>query len=163
MRWPGSGFDTVKVSRPAIALEVMLEAERLKQLARQIFALVGADREPGSCRRQSLERINRTGEGPAFGCDVGLVVNEKIGQHLIDVPFGAGATQGLPRSSRGRQSLRQSETVSAETARMAAADQRIVQGVGKVGRSVDEGAVEIENDRRISNEQPHFCHSFGLQ
>src|SRR6476646_10555478 len=76
-------------------------------------------------------------------------MNQELGQHLVDVLGGAGAPQCFldhhPRTEtdRGTDGLLRDRGI-------AAAGERIVQGVGEIRRRVDEGAVEIENDRGIS-------------
>jgi len=88
------------------------------------------------------------GKGPALGGDIRLVVHEKLGQHLIDVLFGAGAPQRfLDHHTRAEADRRANGLL--RNRGMAAAGEGVVQGIGEVRRGVDEGAVEIENDRRI--------------
>src|SRR6478752_3058088 len=76
-------------------------------------------------------------------------MSQELGQHLVDVLCGAGAPQRFldhhPRAEtdRGTNGLLRDRGI-------AAAGKRVVQGVGEIRRRVDEGAVEIENDRRIS-------------
>jgi hypothetical protein len=124
--------------------------------------LVGAHGELGARRGQRLERSDGAREGTALGRDIRLVMHEKLGQHLIDVLGGAGAPQGFldhhPRAEADRRAdglLRYRD--------VAAAGQRIVQGVGEIRRRVDQCTVEIEDDRCVSQiGERHFKSSFWL-
>jgi len=76
-------------------------------------------------------------------------VDEELGQHLIDVLGGAGAPQRfLDHHPRAEPDRRANGLL--RNRGMAAASERVVQGVGEVRRRVDKRAVEVENDGRIS-------------
>jgi hypothetical protein len=127
----------------------MLKPEFAEQLRREIFTLVGAHGEPRTRRGKGLKRGHGTGKGRAFRGNVRLVMHQEVGQHLVDILLRTGAAERIldhhPRAEADRlaDGLLRNRAVPS-------ADERIVERVSEIGRRVDEGAVEIENDRRIS-------------
>ena len=76
-------------------------------------------------------------------------MNQELGQHLVDVFGGAGEAKRFLDHHPGAETDRGTNGLLRDRG-VAPAGERVVQGVGEVRRRVDEGAVEIENDRRIS-------------
>ena len=76
-------------------------------------------------------------------------MHQELGQHLVDILISACEAGRVldhhPRAKADRlaDGLLRNWMVPPP-------DQRVVERVGEVGRRIDKGAVEIENDRRIS-------------
>jgi hypothetical protein len=68
--------------------EIAAEAKRPEQSTGEIFALVGADREPRARRLEGFERGYGAGVGAALLGDIGLVMDQKLAEHGVDVVVG---------------------------------------------------------------------------
>ena len=104
-------------------------------------------------RGKPLERRHGAGKGPALGGDIGLVVNQELGQHAVDVVLGAGAAQSLLDHDAGAVADALADGVE-RYRRVPAPRQHVVQRVGQVRRGIDQGAVEIENDSGVLEHGP---------
>jgi hypothetical protein len=121
----------------------------LKELARQVFALVGADCERRSLGFKRLERRHGAGEGPALGGDIGLVVDQELGQHRVQILFCSGPPQRLLDHDAGALADAGADRLGGYGL-MPAPHQHVVQRVHQVGRRVDQGAVEVEHDGGVA-------------
>ncbi len=148
------------------ALEIFVELERGEELFGQIFTLVGADRENGAFRPQRLERGRHPREGTAFDRDIGVVMDEELGEHRLDVlaccpklvqallDHGSGAKpHGLPHRLSG-------------DAAIAPAHEHVVERVGEVWRRIHQCPVQVENDggagQVVRSQGPSILFRFGV-
>ena len=76
-------------------------------------------------------------------------MHQELGQHLIDILVRADAAGGVIDHHPGAKADRLADGLLWNWV-VPPPDQRVVERVGEVGRRIDEGAVEIENDCRIS-------------
>ena len=145
VKWPGSGFAIGEGVAPGDRAEIAFKLKLLQEPAREIFALVGAHREPSAFASQEVERLDRAGEGPALHRDICLVMDEKVSEHGFEVAGDARPPQALLDHDAGAHPDERAHRFGRDR-RLAGARQRIVQRIGQVWRGIDERAVEVEDD-----------------
>ena len=144
----GSGLETPNVSAPQIAENRPAQPKFVEQPLRQPFQLVGAHCEAIALRREVIEGGFQPLERPRGVGDVGGVIVDEIPGQAVDVAdthraafefeaaldqfAGAGADHVARRMQRYR---RQAFTV-----------EHVIECGDQVGRGVDQGAVEIEDN-----------------
>ena len=145
VKWPGSGFAIGKRVAPGDGAEIAFQLKLLQEPSGEIFALVGAHRELGAFASQELERLDRTGEGPALDRDIRLVMNEKVPEHGFEIAGDARSPQPLLDHDPGAHADQRAHRFGGHR-RLAGARQGMVQRVGQVWCGIDEGAVQVEDD-----------------
>ena len=124
----------------------------IEQQARQAFELVGADREAAAFGGEPVERALQARKRPRAVGDVGGVVLDEIGEHPVEL---GGRERAAARAIRPSSIMRRApppimlRACVVRQRRQALAREHDVQRVDQIGRGVDQGAVEIEDDGEV--------------
>ena len=149
-RISGSGFGIPKVSRPQIASKRSARRRLIEQQQRLPFELVGADGKAVAARAQRVERVDQAGKRQRQVGDVLGVMRDEVGEYFIelfrrhraafrrDAALDHGHGAAADQVARGRIRDRRNPF----------ALEHDIEGGDQIGRGIDQGAVEIENDER---------------
>ena len=132
VRWPGSGFDTEKVSRPAMLWRMLKSSSASSFLERYSRLLVHTASFAPAVARVSSKRGHGAGKGSALGGNVRLVMNEELGQHLVDILISAGAAERVLDHHLCAEADRLADGLLRNWM-VAPADQGVVKRVGEAG------------------------------
>ena len=74
---------------------MIFEIKLLEEEPAQIFPLIGADRERRALAREAFQRCDGARVWPAFLRYVRLVVDQELGEHLVEIVGSSEPAQGL--------------------------------------------------------------------